>query len=271
MTHARLMFPHPVLRPEGIDYAKDCSFEVELAVQSRDSRIQLRIKHTLASDFLAGLIRDQSAGYLAVIKCKKTGQRLARKTGQEDTWDLDAGDFRGNLLFSAYVVAEREIEPFKSDEHDSEIRGMVRSVPAGSILAMSGQSSITLDKTEGSVKAAIHLVHSDQIPDGRYAIVLERDLIEIVMSRKTLAETKRLRRRFSHILLPALYVPAIEAAIRGLRDHRDLLWAGAVRDALEKHDFDADNVEDANYAAQKLMNDPYQHMLGLLKEEDQDD
>lgn len=265
-----MLFPHPVLRPGGLDYTENCKFDAEISNEEEEYKIRIRIEYHLNSEFLTRLIHKGKAKYLVMIKCDKTGQRLTRKSDQRIlTWDLDKNDFRGKLLFSTYIVAESDIEPFMSDEHHPEIRGIANKIPNGSILAMGNQWRMWLDKTKGSLGSAIRLVADDRIEDGMYNIDLNDDFIKIVMSRNTLAETKHLRIRFPHILLPMLYITAVENAIRDIKNHEDKLWAGAIEYALERHGYEVDEIDEDNYneIAQKLMDKPYKHVSELLKED----
>lgn len=262
MTHARLMFPHPVLRPGGTDYIDRCKFDAEVTTDEIDQKLWIDAKYRLSSKFLNGLISSGIARYMVTVKCSKTGQRKALKSDSSTTWELDGSDFRETLLVSTYVIAEQDIEPFESDEHNHEIRGMTRAVPAGSILAMGKQYDSTLDSVEGSVKAAIRFIESDRINDGLYAIDLDKPFIEIAMSRKTYSDTAELKRRFHRITLPMPILTATEQAIRNIEEHKDRPWARAIKAALERKKI---NTDDPNYAAQLLLDRPYRYAFSIME------
>ena len=272
MTHARLLFPHPVLRPGGADYADGSSFDAGISAQTRDGRIRLSIDYRLQSGFLDGLVRGGQAACFAMIKFTKTGQRSSLEAdGYGATWDLDADDFRGKLVLSTYVVSKAEISPFTSGEHIPEIRDVALSVPAGSILAMGDQHDISLDKTEGDVRAAIQFVPDATMERGEYYINLDGQMIEILMSPQTMTYTLQMRRIYPKMALSMLYVPAVECAILGLENAgEDSLWPGAIRGALERRGISVEDVDgpEANNIAQKIMDLPYKDAADLVGGDD---
>lgn len=257
------MFPHPVLRRGGVDYVEGRSFSSDVAARAKGAGVRLAVRYRLESEFLSGLVRDGAASYAAVARCRRTGQRRLLKSDSGVSWDLDGGDFRGTLTVDTYVVAERALPAFDSDEHDPEMRGMAGDVPAGSILAVGGRHDVLLDAVEGGPRAAMQIVCRDGIGDGLYHIDLDRELVEIAMSRRTMEGTRRLKERYPRVLLPALYLAAAERAVRELGEHGGRLWADAIRAALERAGLDPDDVEDPNHAAQLIMRGPFRCAIEL--------
>lgn len=265
MTHERLLFSHPVLRPKGIDYAETSKFNVEVMVKNEDNKIHLDLKYDLQSNFLTGLIKEGQARYLAVVKCSKTGQRKSFKSEGSIKWALDSGEFRDMLQLSMYVVSEQHMEKFESEEHDAEIRGIANNIPIGSILALTNRYDITLDKIDGDLESIINLIMQPDIKDDWLYYIELKDVIEISMNEKTYKATNHLRNRMKHVLFPLLYVPAIAKAIQKDRDDGgdDSLWAMAIRSALDGYSDD----EDPNILAQKIMKYPYGSIQKLLDDD----
>ncbi len=272
MTHDRLLFSHPVLRPDGLDYTASCKFDVNISVKSKNKNIHLDIQYDLTSNFLNDLIQEHRAEYLAVIKCTKTGQRTAYKSENDIRLELDGGEFRDKLQVSTYIVAKQDLAKFHADEHDIEIRGIAENIPTGSILALTNQREILLDKMDGNVQAIIQLSDSLPTDDWSYNIVMNEDLIEIKMNAQAYRATMYLRSRNPKIIFPLLYVPAIENAIRRIKEDNDLdsLWARVIQNAIRSKDIDIDKA-DPNHIAQKLMEYPYSAIDNLLESSLKDD
>lgn len=267
MTHTRLLFSHPVLRSNGIDYEESCKFNANVSVNINGKKIKLDIKYELTSNFLKELIHTKRAKYLALIKCSKTGRRLSKKSDSDTLFELDAREFRNKLLLSLYVVSEQDMEDFNSEEHDAEIRGKANNISAGAILALSNQYEILLDDITGDLRSIVHIKTNKDIPDWCYQIDLDNPFIKIEMNSKTYETTMQLRTMRPRIMFPLLYVPAIENAVWRLKSDEvdeDYHWVRAIKDVIEKHDINLE-TKNPNLFAQEFMKYPYGSIQSLLE------
>ncbi len=266
MSHERALLPHPVLRPGGIDYREDCTFQMEIgaARRTQDGDVLVEGSFDLSSATLTGMIRDDDAEFFVVAKCAKTYLRHALGTDGAIALKILAGDLADTLKLTPYVVASKEIPWFASEEHDDEIRAMPggASIPPGSILAVGASHEIEIDEI-GTIQAAIKLVSNDQVEEGLYTINIDGDYVLIELGPKTYRDVALMRRHAPDLLYPSIYQTTVEYAMQEMDDHAASKWARALQKTLADCDIKIDDnlQKTAHKHAQIVLDKPLHKLI----------
>lgn len=261
MSHANILLPHPIIRPEGFDYGDHhFSMNIEQAMYTPDGKIHLELSHDLSSSTINNLIKEKKAKFFVLLKCTKTYQRFVYSSIDICmSLDLSLSDFASALNVIPYVATVEEIPSFHSNEHDDEIKKLIPdgfNLPVGAILAVGHSHEITIDSID-KIQAAIKIVQGDELPVGHCAIDTESDFITIRMHPKIKHDILDIRKNSPGILYPSIYMIAIEHAILDMEENSDRKWARALRETLEKHNIEIDN---------NLKNNALEHAQTILRQ-----
>lgn len=258
------LIPHPVLVSNGSDYEKGRHFSMDIdnSQLTIDGNIRVSARFVLTSRFIRLLITKKQAEFCAVIKCARTYQRRVYKTTDTELpLELPLADYADKIVVSPFIVSTKDIQPFKSEEHNEEFRGVSIRTPAGAILAIGAPHEFTVDSLQ-TLGAAIRLTTQNRLKDGEYMIDVEDDYINIQMNTDTYGMVKNMREMDRNILYPTLYLSALTHAIMNVDGATDRKWSQALQKTLDKHNINRDELKDAPYlSAQKLLGNPLKRIL----------
>lgn len=267
MSHANILLPHPIIRPEGCDYGNhQFDMKIEQATYTPDGKIHLELLYDLSSSTINNLIKEKKAEFFVLLKCTKTYQRFAYSSVDAHmSLDISLSDYANAISVIPYVATVEEIPLFRSDEHDGEIKKLIPegfNLPVGAILAVGNSHEITIDSID-KIQAAIMIVRGDELDEGHCAIETGSDFITIRMHPKIHHDILDIRNSSPGILYPSIYMIAIEHAILDLEENSDRKWAHALRETLEKHNLKIDdNLKDnALEYAQKILKQPLNRIV----------
>lgn len=266
MRHGKILFLHPVLRPGGFDYNKDCHFEMTIneSKHSADGAVSISATIDLVSNTLNHLIEERKAQFLVMMLCSKTCyRRTAIFDGPEIALNIPSDNLAGTLHLTPYVVSSHELDWITSDEHEDEIRGHRdgNRIPTGSVLAVGASHVVEMDEI-GTIQSAIKIQSNEQVEEGQYAINIVEDFVIIELGPRTYANVAQIRERQREMLYPSIYQAAIEYAIRKMGDESDHKWAKALRKTLDDYKLgEADITDNPNYCAQVILDNPLGQMI----------
>lgn len=256
-----ILLPHPVLRPNGMDYRTGLGFNMSLTGKPKytlDGKILVPVRFDLESRFVRGLVRGGKARIVVVVKCPRTYERMTLDADvAETTLKLPLARYADKIRLLPYVAATEPIDRFKSPEHHDEFSGVEINLPAGAILARGSDTELTIDSLQ-TLSAAIQLVPDNRLEDGQYIIDVEGDYIQICMNAKTCRDVEALRKTNRGLLYSSVYMAALTHAIQNVTADRTRKWEEALRKTLEKNNMWIDDEDD-------LKSKAYMHAQKLLK------
>ena len=266
MRHGKILFLHPVLRPGGFDYNKDCHFAMEITESKRSAEGIVGISATLdlASSTLNQLIEKHKAQFLVMMQCAKTYYRGAGIfDGPEISLEIPSDSLAGTLHLTPYVVSTDDLDWIASDEHEDEMRSMQGGdrIPKGSVLAVGAAHVVEMDEI-GTIQSAIKIQSNEQVKEGQYTINTVEDFVVIELGPRTYANVAQIRERLRELLYPSIYQAAIEHAMRKMGEEPDRKWSKALRKTLEDYKLSVEEVSDnPNYCAQVILDNPLGQMI----------
>ncbi len=269
--------PHPVLSNQRQDYAPECQFNIltpQTMLAAGGKEIAITVKYLLSSPTLLELIADRRASYVSVVECARTYRRESHAAhSDEELLLLDRAEWQGTLTLTPYISATEDIPAFTAPEHNQLIKALAPGgidLPAGAILAIGDITLVELDD-DASVESIFDLAPNRQTPVGAFATDLTGQRIAINLHPDDLARVNTTRYQTQHepMLHQALYLHALEKAIRNLPDHTGKRWATVVQHKLEEHKIYTDGedlAENSERYAQLIFQNPLARMLNALQE-----
>ncbi len=279
MSHRNhLSMPHPVLSNQRQDYAPDCQFSIttpQTMLAATGKEIAITVAYFLNSPTLLELIADRRASYISVVECTRTYRRESYATiANEDILLLNPTEWQGTLTVTPYVAATEDITGFTAPEHRPLIKALApdgANLPAGAILAVGDITEVELDDDTG-VESIFDLVPYRELTAGTFTTNLTGQRIAINVHPDDLAKinTTRYQTQREPMLHQALYLHALDKAIRNLSDHADKRWATVVHRKLAEHNINAadnyDPAEKSEEYAQQIFQNPLARMLNSLQD-----
>lgn len=280
----RRLMPHPVLSTDGDDYRPECEFSAEVPLSrisdgGRD--ITITVQYRLKAPTLCELIERGQARYCAVVECPKTYRRSSHIIeGAEDIIMLRRQDYDDRLVLTPYVAAVDAIAAFNPSELHEELQGLLpvdgADLPAGAILAIGPAAEIQLEPPT-AVESIIDLAPNSNLQAGQYAVDLSGQRIAINVHPSVWRGVQQVRNRQEQqpILHQALYLHAIDKAIRGLSDGEGKRWAEVIKRKMIDSGIEIDEaevlLENSETYAQQIFQNPLAGMLAALQQESDDD
>ena len=270
--------PHPVLSSQRQDYLPECRFSIvtpQTMLAGGGREIAITVKYILSSPTLLELVADRKASYVSVVECPRTYRRESHAThADEELLLLNRSEWQGTLTVTPYVAATEDIAAFTAPEHSPMIKALVPSgtdLPAGAILAIGDITEVELDD-ETSVESIFDLAPNRQIPIGVFTTDLTGQRIAINLHPDDLnrINTTRYQTQYEPMLHQALYLHALDKAIRNLPDHMGKRWATVIQHKLEERNIQADGedlAENSEQYAQLIFESPLERMLNALQKE----
>ena len=270
--------PHPVLSNQRQDYAPECRFSIltpQTMLAAGGKEIAIAVKYLLSSPTLLKLIADRQASYVSVVECSRTYRRESHAAhADEELLLLDRTEWQGTLTVAPYIAATQDIPAFTAPEHNQLIKALApggTDLPAGAILAIGDITEVELDD-DTSVESIFDLAPNRDTPVGAFATNLTGQRIAINLHPDDLARVNTTRHQTQQepMLHQALYLHALDKAIRNLPDHTGKRWATVVQHKLEEHNVyvnSEDLAEHSEYYAQLIFLNPMARMLNTLQEE----
>ncbi len=145
-------FPHPVLSHFSDDFV-GCAFQCTVNIESSTSYYRLSVANQLSDDTIATLIADQKASYALHVECRPTRYRtIHRSRESEFALDIDASQVDGEVEICCLIVADNEIESYKSRNFHPDFNGYQFTIQKGDILAVANDRRFFADKSLDSLK-----------------------------------------------------------------------------------------------------------------------
>ena len=255
-------FPHPVLRPFSDDYP-EAEFQCSAAFDAGEDGIKFDVSLAMSSNSLFDLINAGKASFAIVISCRDTYYRRTTLLSEEHVEiEASAGDLRGEVLISPYVVAIQSISSYSSEEFHEEYSGLTFDIEAGQVLAQDDPQVLFVDKDVfRPVTSVFKLVRDESLTGGSWVVDLDEDFVNISVSpqMKEVLDGARNDPKNQCILINSIYFGAVTYAIQALKEDAaqfsDRKWAEVMRRQAHNLGESLEN-KDAYLLAQHLMSNP---------------
>jgi hypothetical protein len=255
-------FPYPVLRPYCDDYV-DVEFQTTVEFAITKDKISAEITYALSSEELLDEINKGNAKYISVVSCRDTYFRsvLSSDDGKISA-DFDVGSLRGEVRVDPYIVVEKDIPAFKSQDINPEFGEGTFSFSPGDVLAQDETQIFYIDRDLFKpVTSVFELVKNDSLSGGEWRVGFEEDHVQIEVSAqlKDSIDGARNSKPNQVILLNSLYFSAVVQALQKLKDggadYEERRWAKVILGQLSNFGWDLAS-HDAYILAQRLMKYP---------------
>ena len=267
----RRLMPHPVLSPDRDDYRPEYEFsaEVPLSMVSDGGRdITITVQYRLNAPTLCDLIERGKARYCAVVECPKTYRRSSHVIqGTEDIIMLRRQEYDGRLVLTPYVAAVDSIAAFNPPELHDELQQLLPAdgadLPAGAILAIGLAAEISLESPT-AVESIIDLVPNSKLQSSHFAVDLSGQRIAINVHPSVWGGVQQVRSRQERqpILHQALYLHAIDKAIRSLSDSEGKRWAEVISRKMVDSGIDVNDEESLSENSETYAQQIFQNPSG---------
>lgn len=129
-------YPYPVLLPKGDDYV-GCQFEVAIESRKTPTEISYLLETKLDCQDLLAAVNRGDAAVILHVECPQSAFRksFAIPIGLFELPPLSTDDLSGKIFLCPFIVAQREIQGFRSDSFNPEYDGFVFNIRCGSVLA----------------------------------------------------------------------------------------------------------------------------------------
>lgn len=145
-------FPHPVLNEFDSGY-ENAHFKSIVTTKSENGYINIDVSFILDCKYLESLIKVGLASYAVHLECKATRFRIVEKSN-ENSISIEINSKRVNkeMEVCCLIVANQNIDDFKSDDFIEDFSGISFQIDKGEILAHDTDKIINIEKTGESEK-----------------------------------------------------------------------------------------------------------------------
>lgn len=276
--HPAKAFPHPVLRPNILDYP-NALIEVTVDVK----RIPQTLKIRLQADFrvtdpsILELISQDKATYTLLITSPRTTFRdTCHSKHPSISREFVDGEIYGRMEVAPFIVTSVPLRDFTSSGWHEEYSSNGFDLEAGTPLALDKPQTFYVDKAEEApIRSIFQLEVRPDIESGQWTVHLDEERIFIQMSEKDYERFNKVRfqaerdERLGPLTMNAVYLSALTTVLQ-IADadptaYHDRRWFRALQARLEDGSCvnigtDADRLLDAH----KLLGVPFAAWLDTM-------
>ena len=157
------LFPHPVLWEEKDDYKNKDAFIISVYSSIFPKKTELQINVELKNEQLLSLV-DYVADVVCHVECPTTKYRnsFILRIG-DNTITIPSNELNGKVEVVAVLQSKRKIEKYNNDDFNDFYKNMSFDIEEYSILAISSQYSIQIDKENDNLSNVSSII--SVIPD----------------------------------------------------------------------------------------------------------
>ena len=192
MVSRNRLFPYPVLCEETNDYQETTDFVIESNITEKTFELEFNYDFLLKCDAIETLIRKGEAEYVLHVECSATAFRIALKTDiPHIEYHLPKSRVNGEINLVAMIVAQMDINDYKSNDLNEDYEGESISFNKGAILAYKNLPAIYVHKkTEELAKSEplFSVVKKKSVDDSEIkplSFNLNNSRIQIIVDEKT--------------------------------------------------------------------------------------
>jgi hypothetical protein len=271
-------FPYPVLRPDVDDYV-DRGIQASVDPQQAEdgSSVTIEVAFSLSVEEIKQLIAEDKASYVTVFSCRETYLRKSINSQTNTIMEIfPAGDLRGEVLISPFVVAKSEIYSFACKDINAEFGSGPFNFPAGAVIAVDRPQMIYIERdTFRPISSCFVLVADEKLNDAEWQVHADGQKVRICVSHNTKQklDSASYSKESRAILLNSLYLAAVMQCLVFLKsepgDYQDFRWANVFRQRLSDEGLNLEANSEA-WLAQQLMKRPFSLLTQYCFPGDQD-
>ena len=280
------IFPYPVLSNMYDDYI-NCNFLLKVNAKKNRRKLVLAVEPVINCLTINNLLDEKKAKIVLHVECARTKHRQVFDLDKENKiFQIKSESINDNLQIVAFVVANEHfiISSLKNEDINREYGNANFSIEKGSILAISNQYDIAIDKDKFdlmNVNSIISVISKDDLTDNNIEFKLTDSKIRIFLPKDIYVNYSligKTENEFTPILHAMFVIPALAYALDYLKMCNDWLdiennkWFKVIKKKCEnkyKCDFDKNFIENFSSIkiAQDLIDSPYneaiQNLLGM--------
>ena len=129
-------YPYPVLLPKGDDYV-GCSFDVIIDSRKTPTCISYSLDTKLDCPDLFVAVERGDAAIILHVECPQSAYRrsFVIQHGHFDLPPISTDDLSGKIFLCPFIVAQRDIQGFRSNSFNPEYDDLSFNIRCGSVLA----------------------------------------------------------------------------------------------------------------------------------------
>ena len=276
------MFPYPVLGELYNDY-KNSKILDDIHYQKVGKEIIFKLRCYTDNIELRQLITQQKASYTFHIECPQTSYRNIVKTNKEESnFTVNEDKLCGKVQVCVFIIANSDIKNFKSFDFDDDYEGASFNIDKGSILAISNQYNLQIDKEKedlGKIPSIFSIFKEVGKTEGGMSFELGGNKIKILLCEKDYNIYKKIANspKLQPILHSMIIIPALVYVFELLRreefeSYEDNRWFRAIRKTLKNNSIELTEVNLGIYSyielAQKILDMPLSRAFENILNED---
>lgn len=277
------LYPYPVLSHFSEDYV-DSRFNIDITQKKVGTLMELDFDFDLKNSGLNELINKHEASYCIHVECPQTMYRKVVKTGNRKlTIEIPVSELNGKVEICSFVVADKMISNYSSDEFVEEFQGFTFDIERGCKLAIGKEINIHIDKTDDDLSYTPSIFSIIKVKDiDRMNINLNRQKIEILLPEDSFSGYNVLKSSLQHVMHAMVITPALASVLERIKssgeeiyEFEDYRWYRALKKILLEYNINLDlngleNLEMID-VAQMLIDSPLNKAFGVLRNSNEED
>jgi hypothetical protein len=275
------MFSYPVLSSMYDDYINS-SFSISISAKKSIKKMLITIIPNLDSNLMKNLINQNKAELVVHFECGRTRYRKIQKMNLgENNYQFEGKNLNDNIQVVSFIVASTDINNLKSTEFNIEYGNSSFNIEKGSILAISNQVEIPVQKNIydlSSVESIVSIV-TNHDENNNILFELSDIKIRVKLPENVFINYSNLGKNVSNytpILHSMFVIPALVYALDYIKDQEDwidienYLWFKVIKKKCEEKygAFDRNLIEEKTsiVIAQDLIEAPISEAVNNLLE-----
>jgi hypothetical protein len=263
-----------VLSPATGDFTTG-AFEAQFLVEENPKSGALTLAHriTLTESSIEHLVVANQAALGCFVRCNDTYHtELRRLAWPEGRSDFAPGSLINRVTLRPIIWLEQELSCWTPETVHPEFNPPI-SLAEGDIVAIADESVISVGQAKlAPIESIFELDWSQEVPEGRFQVVLDRDRITILVAPITYETINLLRGQSGGrpVVMNAVYLPAVMEVLGALQDANDTYenfrWYQPFVAKCDAKGIDPTAMSSALETAQTLLDDPAKALTELVRD-----
>ena len=224
MLRSDISYPYPVLRTTATDFNKGVfKSGINVEVDPKSKVFKFVTDFSVTNATIKNMLENGLAKYVLFVFCKDTFFRHVYKiTSDKNTIEISGGDVKGKVEYISYIVADRDITNYSSDDFSLGYKGISFIVKRGEILGIGESGGFSAVYENEATSDISSIVSFQNGKDNKFMqFNYEKDIIEIYLPEEQYLfykKTDKYNKDCIHLLNSFLVIPALSDAIKLMYD-----------------------------------------------------
>ncbi len=264
-------FPHPVLGI-GDAISGTAGFIKDPEINVSTDSYKVTIKCNLVNNDLKKLLQESKAEFLCEATCTNTVYREnIVSDNSKIEFEIPKKQVKGKVEFICLLVAKENLFGYANANAHSDYSGFTFDLDKGDVLAFFGEFTFDADIKYEKLKAVSSFMEVVENPDLEYTnIDLKKSKIEVQLPTNDYNAYKSdviaHEIKFAPMFHSSLVLNALLIALYNFEEHKDYLWAKALKYRLDNEfkNINFEEKENIPEIAQRLLGNPFSRLLNGL-------